>query len=397
MSERLIIRLGIDDASPCHWLIWSAAVNEVIASGVLATPAQLTTISEHAAHRPVDVLVSSAGLTLTQVHLPLKGQRQALKALPFMLEENLAGNVDDMHFVPSARDGDLLGVVAVSHQQMQLWLTWLTDAGITARSLLADSLCLPLVDGCNWSAMAFGDQLLLRTNQALGFELPNSWVPLAWAKLTAKLAEPPVVACFTELALPNCEMREQPLELPMQVLVSGIASAAGNLLTGAYKPQKHYGAALKRWIPVAAMVLLALVLSLVDKGVSIYRLNQQAEQVEQQVQTIFTKMVPGSSRIVNLRNQLGGELRKLQGQGGGGQLFAMLSELEPVFKAVPTLKPSGLRFDSQRSELRLQVTAGSYGQIEKFRELASKYFKVEAGAMNSAEQSVTSTLTLRRM
>ncbi|MBV7316700.1 type II secretion system protein GspL [Shewanella sp. NIFS-20-20] len=395
MSERLIIRLGIDDASPCSWLIWSAATNDVIASGVLAKPSELATLSEHAANRPVDVLVSSAGLTLTQVNLPVKGQRQALKALPFMLEENLAGNVDDMHFVPSERDGDLLGVIAVSHQQMQAWLAWLADAQITPSVMLADCLCLPAVDGCDWSAMAFDDDIMLRLNGGLGYLLPKSWLLLALTQLTATLPTPPVVACFTEMDLPATDIRMQPLELPMQVLVSGISSAKGNLLSGHYQPKKHYSAALRPWLPVAALVLLALVLSLVDKGVAIYRINQETQVVQQQVQSIFTTMVPGSRRIVNLRNQLGAELRKLQGQGSGGQLFVMLAELEPVFKAVPSLKPNGLRFDSQRSELRLQVTADSFEQIEKFRELASKDFKVEAGAMNSAEQSVNSTLILR--
>jgi general secretion pathway protein L len=43
----------------------------------------------------------------------------------------------------------------------------------------------------------------------------------------------------------------------------------------------------------------------------------------------------------------------------------------------------------------MQVTAKDYAQIEKFKALAGDHFQLDAGAMNSVEGAVTSTLTLR--
>ena len=45
-----------------------------------------------------------------------------------MPEEALAEDVDAMHFTVGPRDGDAFCVVAVAHEQMQTWLSCLTEA-----------------------------------------------------------------------------------------------------------------------------------------------------------------------------------------------------------------------------------------------------------------------------
>ena len=109
----------------------------------------------------VDVLVPASSMTLTQIELPEKNQRQALKALPFMLEETIASDVEDMHFVVGPRDGEQLNVIAVAHEQMQDWMSWLMDAGIKVKRIVPDCLALPL-EQCRWAALDMGDELLLR-------------------------------------------------------------------------------------------------------------------------------------------------------------------------------------------------------------------------------------------
>ncbi|MGS0730506.1 type II secretion system protein GspL, partial [Shewanella sp. 0m-11] len=96
MSERLFIRLGQTAEQPCSWLVWSEQEQEIIGSGELSDASALSTLTERAGNRAVDVLVPASSITLTQVELPEKSQRQAVKALPFMLEENLAQNVDEL-------------------------------------------------------------------------------------------------------------------------------------------------------------------------------------------------------------------------------------------------------------------------------------------------------------
>ncbi|CAM2985448.1 type II secretion system protein GspL [Shewanella amazonensis] len=394
MSERLFIRLGTKAQDSCSWLIWSEQEQEIIASGELPGAESLASLTERAGNRPVDILVPASSMTLTEIHLPEKGQRQALKALPFMLEENIAQDVDDMHFVVGSRDGERLSVAAVAHEQMQTWLGWLADAGLKARRLVPDCLALPL-ESCEWAAMLMGQELLVRTGKGSGLNLPQDWLPVALPMMLADKDTAPSVATYNDMNIPGADVKPQTLDLPMLVLARGVLQAPMNLLTGSYKPKRELSKHLLQWKSALIVVAVALLLSLVNKGLTIYQVGTQAEVLKAESEAIYRQVVPGSSRIVNLRSQLDNEVRKLSGSGSGAEFFSMLQRLKTSFAAVPELKPNSLRFDSARSEIRMQVTAKDYAQIEKFKELVGKDFELEAGAMNSSDEAVTSTLTLR--
>ncbi|MCI2962410.1 MULTISPECIES: type II secretion system protein GspL [Shewanella] len=393
MSERLFIRLGRTAEQACSWLVWSEQEQEIIASGELANAQGLSTLTERAGNRPVDVLVPAAAMTLTSVHLPEKGQRQALKALPFMLEEALAEDVDAMHFTVGPRDGDALSVVAVAHEQMQTWLSCLTEAGLKVKRIVPDCLALPLQE-CQWAAMNFGNELLLRTGLATGQSLPLPWLPIALEQLRPAQGEVSV-ASYTNMQLEGVELKPQSLELPMLVLARGILHAPVNLLSGVYTPKREYSKQLMMWKSTAIVIAIACVLALVNKGLTIHQVNGQIADLKAQSESIYQQVVPGNSRIVNLRSQMESQLRALQGQGSGAEFFAMLDGLQDAFKQVPELKPNSLRFESARNEIRMQVSAKNYAQIEKFKEIVGRRFQLDGGTMNSGEDQVTSTLTLR--
>ncbi|MDH1468531.1 MULTISPECIES: type II secretion system protein GspL [Shewanella] len=393
MSERLFIRLGRTAEQACSWLVWSEQEQEIIASGELANAQGLSTLTERAGNRPIDVLVPASAMTLTSVNLPEKGQRQALKALPFMLEETIADDVDAMHFTVGPRNGDALSVVAVAHEQMQTWLSCLAEAGLKVKRIVPDCLALPLQE-CQWAAMRFGNELLLRTGLGTGHSLPLPWLPVAMKQLTAQ-ADEVSVASYTEMELDGVELKPQPLDLPMLVLARGILHAPINLLTGVYTPKREYSKHLLQWKNAAIVLGVAIALSLVNKGLTIHQVNGQIADLKAQSEAIYQQVVPGNSRIVNLRSQMESQLRALQGQGSGAEFFAMLDGLQDAFKQVPELKPNTLRFESARNEIRMQVTAKNYAQIEKFKEIVGRRFQMDGGTMNSGEDQVTSTLTLR--
>ena len=393
MSERLFIRLGININEPCAWLVWSEQEQEIIASGELADARALSTLSERAGNRAVDVLVAGDAVSLTTVTLPEKGQRQALKALPFMLEESLAQSVDELHFVPGPRDGDTLHVAVVAHSLVQEWLSWLQDAGLKPRKLVPDCLALPL-QGMDWALMEFHGQMLLRRGIADGISVSRDWFDVLFPTLLEQRDTPPAIACYSQFAAEGADCQPQPLELPLLIMAQGYLDAPFNLLCGRYTPKREYSKQLLPWKKVAVVAAIALVLGVANKGLNIYQLHSQTAALQAQTETLY-RQVAGNSRIVNVRSQMESLLRSLQGQGAGGELFEMLGNLQQAFKQVPELKPNNLRFDGSRSEIRMQVTAKDYAQIEKFKALAGDHFQLDAGAMNSVEGAVTSTLTLR--
>lgn len=390
MSESLVIRLGTNAQQPVEWLVWSAKEEEIIASGTLASAHALGELRERAGGRPVVILVPGSDLIFRRVSLPGKYSRQAAAALPYLLEEQIASDVDELHLVVLGHEGHDVDLMAVDKEKMQTWLGWLEAAGLKSQQLLPDVLALPqAADG--WSALQLGKEWLLRQGPCQGIVADE---PLL-AMLLAVEAEPVTIHSHTPVPpIPTANWQAADPELPMLLLAKGALNCQANLLQGPYRPQTEYSRYWLQWRKVAVVAGLLLLVALTQRGVHLYQLAEQDKALKAEIRQVYTRIFPGETRIVNVRSQMAQHL-KLLGQTPQDGVLLLLTELAPTFAEVPGLKPQVLRFDAARGELRLQVTAPGFTEIERFRELAGKRFEVQQGEVRSTEGKVEGALVLK--
>ncbi|AYO65463.1 TPA: GspL family type II secretion system protein ExeL [Aeromonas salmonicida] len=390
MSESLVIRLGTNAQQPVEWLVWSAKEEEIIASGTLASAHALGELRERAGGRPVVTLVPGSDLIFRRVSLPGKYSRQAAAALPYLLEEQIASDVDELYLVVLGHEGHDVDLMAVDKEKMQTWLGWLEAAGLKSQQLLPDVLALPqAADG--WSALQLGKEWLLRQGPCQGIVADE---PLL-AMLLAVEAEPVTIHSHTPVPpIPNANWQAADPELPMLLLAKGALNCQANLLQGPYRPQTEYSRYWLQWRKVAVVAGLLLLVALTQRGVHLYQLAEQDKALKAEIRQVYTRIFPGETRIVNVRSQMAQHL-KLLGQTPQDGVLLLLTELAPTFAEVPGLKPQVLRFDAARGELRLQVTAPGFTEIERFRELAGKRFEVQQGEVRSTEGKVEGALVLK--
>ncbi|WP_429234282.1 GspL family type II secretion system protein ExeL [Aeromonas salmonicida] len=390
MSESLVIRLGTNAQQPVEWLVWSAKEEEIIASGTLASAHALGELRERAGGRPVVTLVPGSDLIFRRVSLPGKYSRQAAAALPYLLEEQIASDVDELHLVVLGHEGHDVDLMAVDKEKMQTWLGWLEAAGLKSQQLLPDVLALPqAADG--WSALQLGKEWLLRQGPCQGIVADE---PLL-AMLLEVEAEPVTIHSHTSVPpIPTANWQAADPELPMLLLAKGALNCQANLLQGPYRPQTEYSRYWLQWRKVAVVAGLLLLVALTQRGVHLYQLAEQDKALKAEIRQVYTRIFPGETRIVNVRSQMAQHL-KLLGQTPQDGVLLLLTELAPTFAEVPGLKPQVLRFDAARGELRLQVTAPGFTEIERFRELAGKRFEVQQGEVRSTEGKVEGALVLK--
>ncbi|WP_339021863.1 GspL family type II secretion system protein ExeL [Aeromonas salmonicida] len=390
MSESLVIRLGTNAQQPVEWLVWSAKEEEIIASGTLASAHALGELRERAGGRPVVTLVPGSDLIFRRVSLPGKYSRQAAAALPYLLEEQIASDVDELHLVVLGHEGHDVDLMAVDKEKMQTWLGWLEAAGLKSQQLLPDVLALPqAADG--WSALQLGKEWLLRQGPCQGIVADE---PLL-AMLLAVEAEPVTIHSHTPVPpILTANWQAADPELPMLLLAKGALNCQANLLQGPYRPQTEYSRYWLQWRKVAVVAGLLLLVALTQRGVHLYQLAEQDKALKAEIRQVYTRIFPGETRIVNVRSQMAQHL-KLLGQTPQDGVLLLLTELAPTFAEVPGLKPQVLRFDAARGELRLQVTAPGFTEIERFRELAGKRFEVQQGEVRSTEGKVEGALVLK--
>ena len=395
--EQLLVRLGANATDPVHWLVWSSDEEEIIASGELADADQLSTLSERAGHRPVIALAPTSDILMKWVELPPRASRKILSAIPFMLEDELATDISQQFFAIGPKQGNNQAVAVVAHEQMDAWQSWLAAAGLYCDTMIPDVLAVPEHQG-GWALLTLGEQLLLREDNWKGMQGEAAWM-LPLLTHYAKQSETPVsIANYSELdisAIPNAEEQSAPLELPMHVLAKEAMECKFNLLQGEYKVRKKRSGAWHQWRVAAVLAVLALTTAIVDKSITLYQLQDKNEALRVEISDTVDTGFPNIGVYRDVRRKVSSELAKLEQGGGSASMLVMLDQLAGAFDAT-NVKPQTLRFDANRTEIRIQAEGDSFESLEQFRRIAeSAGFIVEQGAINNRDDGVIGSVSIR--
>jgi len=119
MADFLVLRFADMPTDPVEWLIvdQSGAQHGPIEHGDLQAAARA------AQDKRVIALVPGTNVLRTFVDIPIRNQSKLMQAIPFAMEDLLAGNIDDLHFAAGKRDENgRLPVAAVQRLKMEAWL-----------------------------------------------------------------------------------------------------------------------------------------------------------------------------------------------------------------------------------------------------------------------------------
>ena len=420
MTETLFIRLGSQAHDSIHWLILTDTTtneSEIIASGELKGAQQLDELTSKAEQRQVQVFVPGCDVLLKRLQVPAKSNRAMRLVVPYMLEDSLAEDVEQLFFAYAdlAKDSDENNcfTAVVAHSQMQQWLAWLSDANIETKSILPDILAMPINEQ-GYSAIALGEtsneQVIVRQGLWQGFVLDacawqlqcQAFAHQQEAEESAEIAQQANIEINAYSALAYSEkllVTAMPEELPLALLAQSQHSKLNrfNLLQGQYKVKESRSNAGQQWLWVAGVAMFALLLSLGHKSVQLWHLNAEQESVKEQIIASYKESFPKTKRVrvATIKSQLNRELALLGGVSDGQGFLTMLAKLQPAFAKVPGLKPEMIKFDGKRQELRIQATAKDYQAFEQFSiALAAANLTVKQGSQSNQGEQVTGSFSI---
>lgn len=399
--EQLVVRLGAHADDPVHWIVWSAQQNEIIASGVLANATEMESLSERAGRRPITALVPTSDVLLKWVELPAKASRKAIAAIPYMLEDEISGDIHQQFFAIGPRKGNLQAVAIVNKSRIVEWLEMISKAGLVCEQLIPDVLAIP-ESAEGWAILELGQQLLVRQDEWAGLQGEKDWMMQAVAlharQYQNKYQVPLKVNNYSECefaASDEIESVSMSLELPMKVLASGAIESKFNLLQGEFKLKTSRSGNLKQWRLAAVLAAIVVLTTLTDKVIEQHRINLQLAEIKSQIDSEYKRAFPNAGAYRNVKATMQSKLRDLEQGGGGSSMLVMLNQLSGAF-ASSQIKPQTLRFDASRGELRMQVVANDFESLEQFKRLAqAEGFEVEQGAINNKDNQVIGSLAVR--
>ena len=434
MTEILYIRLGSQAQDEISWLIFNTLEQEIIASGALANASHLSELTEKAVQRAVKVFVPGCDVLLKRLVVPTKSTKAMRAAVPYMLEDELAQDVDDLFFAyanisttnTALDDNNYNCFVAItSRAQMQLWQSWLLDANINTKFMQPDVLAMPYVAD-QWSAIALHPsradvdttQVVVRQGQWQGFTLDS----LAWQftlqhlvsplvankKQSDKLKTDEALTINAYSALPGLDSTDADdmtsaitvvtaeEELPL-ALFAQHSKDSFNLLQGEFKVTERRSKHMSSWLWAAGFAACALLMNVGYKSAQLWQLNAQQADVESQIITQYKKAFPNAKRvrIGTIKSQLTRELSQLGSVSEQAGFLSILSQVQPAFAKVKGLTPESLKFDGKRQELRLQAIADNYQQFEQFKNALNLVnVTVKQGAQNNQGEQVTGSFSI---
>lgn len=402
MAETLFIHLGCHASDSVSWLIWQGADQTIIASGELSQASELTQLTDKANNRKVISLVDASAVGFKSLNVPAKNNRAMQLAAPYALEDDLANDVDLLFFayatnITTENDHNChLGVVA--KQQMEQWQQWLTDAGIFCQQMIPDALLLPWQQE-QISLVKLGSNYLVKTSAWHCASIAPAIMPL-WLQQQANIETPITLAHFSPITLDLPEQitaQAMPEELPLALLAQQVDSASFNLLQGEYEVKSPSSASQKWWQVAAALAASLVIMLFVVKMIHLQQLTSQVAKVEQQIISEYKRLVPNAKRVrvTTVKSQLK-RLLQQAGTSGDSDLFQLLNQVQAGFKATPSLKPTSIKFDAKRGELRLQANASSYQDFERFKAtLEQQKLQVTQGALNNQGEQISGSYSIK--
>ena len=402
MSEFLTVRLSSQKEAIIPWLVWSSVQQEVIASGEISGWEQLEQLSSYAEQRSIIVLMSASDVVLSQVEIPAGANRKIESILPYLIEDEVAQDVDDMHFSILKKTGNIVEVAAIDRDFLQSCIDELASLGMTVKRVIPDVLTVPVQQGL--AAVQLGKEWLIRKGDSQGICVDSEWLELFsqsdWVKEGDNFLPLTAYTPLPELGLSDGQdWHFTPSPLVMQLLTEQALQSKVNMLTGSFRVKSSSMKYWRIWRKAAYAALVFLTVLIGYKLLETHRLEQQVQAYRAESERIFRVVFPEREKIPTvsyLKRLMNDELNALQGGSAQGSVLQWLTPLPATLRSIQGMELQSIKFDSNRGEVRLETTSKDFQSFEQARVKLAEQFVVEQGQVNKNGDVVAGSFVLKQ-
>jgi general secretion pathway protein L len=411
MADWLLIRLPRTPEQPVTWLT-------VDPRGNPSGPPQsgpLSLAAPRAVGRRICVLVPGTDVLLTEPEVPLKAGTKLQQVVPYALEEQLADDIDDLHFAIGKRAADSARtpVAVIRRSLMDEWLTSLKSSGLDPESMYTESDLLPQNPG---QAVALMEEDVVVVRPPMGSPVTLPVEALGEALEIAQQGSPELAATgirglvlytgaaeWHQHSAKIESLRERFDGIKIQLLSAGPLALFGqqlpvatpiNLLQGPYAPTTARTVGWKSW-RVAAILLASLVgLHVAGKAAELTALNHSEHTLDTSIGETFRQAMPGERSTLDARRRMEQRLAAAQSGGGPGGLLPALQALVQARSAAPgtTLQAMSLR----QGTIEMEIAAKDASSLDHMSQsLRSNGWQADLTSGNTTPTGYKGRIQLR--
>lgn len=304
---------------------------------------------------------------------------QMRRALPYVVEEYLAGDIESMHVaVGNVRRNAPIDVVLIERALLQAWLDALASHGIVPGSAYPEAALLPAAAG-TVTILFDGDRILLRSpEQLVAAEVGSLKLVLESLVATSPAGGLRIVAVNGQIpAITRAEIvqsTEQPLEwaetetdvTPLAYLAAAFpAEASINLRQGILAPPRSANDAWTRWRTVAALAGVWILVLVASEAVTGLWATHRAAVLTAQVEALYREYFPRDRRLQDPYKQM---VAHLGGRADTGPSFlTLLGNLAAGLATNPGAELRSISYNDARDELGAEVAVSGFDALETLK------------------------------
>lgn len=402
MNNMLVLSLplSLEKYTRVNWCLWGEA-GELLQSGQSALDDINDLVSAYSDSKKFDVvgLLPGESVSLFEIDVPTRQLGKIRQAAPFLVEELIADDIEDVHIAVSEnvlKDDAAVPVAIVRHKLLIEWLDVLYQSDLQPSVMTADTLVAPL-DPHKPTLFFIGNEIIYRESdyQCAKLSLQDSDLILTsrgegQKDLMAGADFLLVYSIKDELAESGYKwFREQYddryhfesvvyEESPIDILANRVISKPVpiNFLQGGYKVRTEQN---RQWLygqGMAAAAVLFFLLQVAVTSVSGLVFNHHADRYDMKVERLYRSIFPNESRVVNPKRQMENKLRQLSGHGSSDQFIDILHGMSSVtsrfFLSNANFKINQINYSIDKAALFMELQCQSIEQLETFQQSVSE-------------------------
>jgi len=310
-------------------------------------------------------------VTLRELTVTPAERRHIGRSLPFLLEDDFAGDVDDLHFASRPLGKLTFGVAACRHEAMRHWQDVLAELP-PASQWVPEPLLLPWQPG-ELCLVIEPDRIVVRSGENEGFTAERDLAAAMLAALSAD-DEVTVVAYGLDQQADTALLPEW-MQAKLQWRTGSFAQALMlsdedrqplNLCQGDYGANLPLGQWWAQWRRVAAVFGIAFLLQMVGSYASYAGLAAQNLELRRQIQDTYRSVAPRGA-VVDAEKQLKRQLEELRGGSDSVSFVSMMDQIGRVIAAQPGARLDSVNFNDKLGDVRLNIIAPDFRAVESVR------------------------------
>ena len=395
--KTVFLRIGEDADSNVSWI---GSDTDKPSAGTLADAAEFCNNAE------TIVIVPSTDVLLISADVPVQNQRKAIQAAPYVLEEQLAEDVEDLHFAYAHVNKEgRINTAVVSKKRLGRWVEILRQAGIEPSCLVPETLAVPYLPN-TLSILVEKDLACFRSGRQAGYAADKQNLHLVLQNQLQPVNQSDDKFSQFQIYIEENSYLPENVELPEGTKITKIdplllmarefnKNNIINLLQGKYRKQNDWERILQQWKYPLAMALVLVFLKMTLFGVDFVQLKNESLALKRQAENIYLSTFPEAKQVVDPKKQMEQHLARLSLKDDGvNDLLGLLSLTGANLQKTNDYKLQKLSY--HKNTLHLDMTMSSLELLDKLKNnlQANKALRVEIRSASSDKDNVSARIDI---